>query len=73
MAYCIALGVSISIAISMNKIANRVLAGKTGFAVAIASNVINYSACMTATNANTFFIRRSELTNGIAVKHDESG
>ena len=73
MGYCIALGVSISIAISMNKIANRVLAGKTGFAAAIATNVINYTACMTATNANTFFIRRSELTNGIAVKHDESG
>ena len=72
-AYCIACGVSISIAISMHRVANRVLAGKTGFAVAIASNVINYTACMTSTNANTFFIRRSELTNGIMVKHEQTG
>ena len=28
---------------------------------------------MVSTNANTFFIRRSELTNGIAVKHEQSG
>ena len=57
----------------MNKAAKRLLAGRSGFAVAIASNVIVYTACMMATNANTFFIRRSELTNGIAVKHEQTG
>ena len=49
------------------------LAGKTGFAVAIAGNVINYAAVMASTNANVFFIRRGELSTGIAVKDDKSG
>ena len=53
-AYSIACGVSISIAMSMRLAANKMLAGKTGFAVAIAGNVINYAAVMASTNANVF-------------------
>jgi hypothetical protein len=58
---------------AMRLAANKALAGKTGFAVAIAGNVINYGAVMSSTNANVFFIRRGELTTGIAVKDDKSG
>ena len=72
-AYSIACGVSISIAMSMRLAANKMLAGKTGFAVAIAGNVINYAAVMASTNANVFFIRRGELSTGIAVKDEKSG
>ena len=61
MAYSLACFVSISVAMSLRTAANRALAGKTGFAVAIAGNVINYSAVMLSTNTNVFFIRRGEL------------
>ena len=57
----------------MRMAANRMLAGKTGFAVAIAGNVINYAAAMSSANANVFFIRRGELNTGIAVKDEKSG
>ena len=53
--------------------ANRALVGKTGFAVAIAGNVINYSAVALSTNCNVYFMRRSELDNGIAVRDDKTG
>ena len=72
-AYCIACGVSISVAMSLRMGANKALAGKTGFAVAIAGNVINYAAVMLSTNANVFFIRRGELSTGITVKDEKSG
>ena len=57
----------------MRKVADRILSGRAGFAASIASNVIYYTACMSATNANAFFMRRNELTTGISVKDLETG
>ena len=57
----------------MRKMADRILSGRAGFVASIATNIIYYTACMSATNANAFFMRRNELTTGISVKHQETG
>ena len=53
--------VSIGVALSLRKAADRALAGKSGFAVAIAGNVIGYSAVTLAGNANVYCMRQAEL------------
>ena len=55
-AYAMGCVVSIGVAMSLKTAANWALAGKTGFAVAIAGNVINYNAVMLSTNTNVYFI-----------------
>ena len=53
--------------------ANRAFVGKTGPMVALAGNVINYSAVVLSTNANVFFMRKSELNTGITVFDEKTG
>ena len=53
--------------------ANRALAGRTGPMVALAGNVINYSAVVLSTNANVYFMRKSELDTGITVLDERTG
>ena len=56
-AYCMACVTSIGVALSMRKAADRALAGRTGAAVAVAGNVIAYSAVTLAGNANVYLMR----------------
>ena len=53
--------------------ANRALTGRTGPMVVLAGNVINYSAVVLSTNANVYFMRRSELETGIIVRDENTG
>ena len=68
-----ACGVSIGLALGLRKVADRALAGKTGFAVAIAGNVIGYTAVTAAGNANVYCMRQAELTQGITLKEEKTG
>ena len=49
--------VSIGTALTLRKAADRALAGRTGLAVAAASNVVAYTAVVLAGNANVYIIR----------------
>ena len=53
--------------------ANRALTGRSGPMVVLAGNVINYSAVVLSTNANVYFMRRSELETGIIVRDENTG
>ena len=57
----------------MRKMADRILSGRAVFATAILSNVIYFTSCVGAKNANAYFMRRNELSTGISVKHLETG
>ena len=57
----------------MRTAVNYKLAGKTGFAAAIAGNVINFAAINFASNTSVYFVRRGELETGITVKDEKSG
>ena len=57
-----------SIAISMLKMADRISFRRAGFAAAISGNIIYFTSCVGAKNANAYFMRRNELTTGISVK-----
>ena len=65
--------VSISVGLSLRKVADKALAGKTGIAVALAGNVIGYSAVTLAGNGNVYLMRQAELNNGITLKDEKSG
>ena len=56
-AYAMACSVSIGLSLSLRKAADKVLAGKTGPAVAVAGNMIAYCAVTAAGNANVYAMR----------------
>ena len=56
-AYGLACTVSISVALSLRKVADKALAGRTGVAVAMAGNVVGYTAVMLAGNVNVYSMR----------------
>ena len=72
-AYCMACVVSIGVALTLRKAADRALAGKTGAAVAVAGNVIGYSAVTIAGNANVYLMRQAELNKGVTLKEEKTG
>ena len=57
----------------MRKVADRALAGSSGFGVAVAGNLIGYTAVTLAGNANLYLMRRAELEQGILLKDSETG
>ena len=65
--------VSIGVALSLRKAADRALAGRTGATVAVATNVIAYSAVTLAGNANVYLMRQAELDKGITLREEKSG
>ena len=56
-AYAMACFVSISVALSLRKAADKALAGKTGLGVALAGNMIGYTAVFCAGNSNVYLMR----------------
>ena len=60
-AYAAACCVSIGVAVSMRKAADKALAGKYGFYASMAGNVIGYTAVTLAGNANLYLMRRAEI------------
>ena len=52
-----ACGVSITVALSLRKLADKALAGKTGFVSSVAGYAISYAAVALAGNANVYIIR----------------
>ena len=60
--------VSVSVALAMRKAADKALAGKTGLGVAMAGNVIGYTAVTLAGNSNVYLMRQAELDKGITLK-----
>ena len=57
----------------MRKAADKALAGKSGFGVAMAGNVIGYTAVTLAGNSNLYVMRQAELDKGIMLKDSKSG
>ena len=49
--------VSVSVAVSMRKIADKALAGKSGLGVALAVNFVSYCAVVLAGNSNVYLMR----------------
>ena len=57
----------------MRKAADRALAGSSGLGLAVAGNLIGYTAVTLAGNANLYLMRRAELDQGILLKDFETG
>ena len=58
---------------TLRKVADRALAGRTGPAVAAAGNVIAYTAVTLAGNSNVYLMRQAELNKGITIKEPKTG
>ena len=72
-AYGAACSLGMGIGLGLRMGANKVLAGKTGVAAALASNVVAYFAVMLAGNASVWVMRQAELTQGITLTDVKSG
>ena len=57
----------------MRKLSTILLAGKTGLMVQLSSNFINFFAVASSSAANTYFMRKSEMEQGVLVKDSETG
>ena len=72
-AYTVAVTSAITIALSLRKVADVMLGGRTGVIAMLSVNVVNYAATTFASCANTSVMRMKELESGIMVKDDKTG
>ena len=71
--YTMACFVSISLALSLRKAADKVMAGRKGIGPAIVGNMVGYIAVVLAGNSNIYAMRQSEMSKGIILKDEKSG
>jgi len=57
---------------TLRKITNLVLGGRTGTAATVANSIVNYGAVAFSSSLNVYFMRNGEIKTGIAVMDPET-
>ena len=70
--YGLAVASAIASAMTLRKITNMALGGRTGLAAQVANSVVNYGAVSFSSSLNVYFMRMNEMQKGISVLDPES-